>query len=72
MAGRDRPVSTMRRPRHATRRPGRRWKAILGWGLTGVVLAVYLANEFSVDVPAVHYGMYVVMLAGASLGFSAL
>ncbi len=43
--------------------------AALGWTLAVLGLLAYIANEFSVDVPAVHYGLLGLMLTGAWLGF---
>jgi hypothetical protein len=41
----------------------------IGWGIVLLGLVGYFANEFTIDLPAVHYGMYAVMLGGAYVGF---
>lgn len=41
----------------------------IGWGIFLLGLVGYFANEFTIHLPAIHYGMYGVMLGGAYLGF---
>jgi ABC-type phosphate transport system permease subunit len=40
----------------------------VGWGLAVLAFAMYIVNEFLVDVPAIHYGLFVVMFIGAWMG----
>ncbi len=58
------------RRRHQPKGP--RWLGPLGWGLVLLAFAAYLANEFSVDIPAIHYGLFALMFAGAWLGLRGL
>ncbi len=58
------------RRRHQPKGP--RWLAPLGWGLALLAFAAYLANEFSVDIPVIHYGLFALMFAGAWLGLRGL
>lgn len=59
-----------RRARRARRSDKRaRVLSALGWSIVFLGFLGYLVNEFSIDLPAVHYGLYGVMLVGAYVGF---
>ena len=47
---------------------GRWLPFVLGWLVAASALGGYLVNEFTVDLPPVHYGMFALMFAGAWLG----
>ena len=61
----------MRRGRARKGRVDRRARILsaTGWAIALLGLLGYIANEATVDLPPVHYGMYAVMFAGAYLGF---
>jgi len=58
------------RRRHQPKGP--RWLAPLGWALALLAFAAYLVNEFSIDIPAIHYGLFALMFAGVWLGLRGL
>lgn len=40
-----------------------------GWTIVLLGFVGFMVNEATVDLPPIHYGMYVVMFLGAYLGF---
>lgn len=57
-------IRTVQRPSRAA--------ALAGWLLVGLGLVIYIVNEVTVDIPALHYGLYAVMFAGGWLGLRRL
>ncbi len=60
----------MGRKRRLTARASRRKRmaSVLGWLVVVAALGGYLVNEFTVDLPPIHYGMLALMFAGGWLG----
>ncbi len=57
-----------RRPRPR----GPRWLAPWDGGSPFWAFAAYLVNEFSIDIPAIHYDLFALVFAGAWLGLRGL
>lgn len=51
-----------------TARRSSRVVALAGWLLVGLGLVIYIVNEVTIDIPALHYGLYAVMFTGGWLG----
>ena len=62
---------TPRRHLRTAQRPSRA-VALAGWLLVGLGLVIYIVNEVTADIPALHYGLYAVMFAGGWLGLRRL